>query len=121
MKWVDAIGEFLRTLFVPSEAPKKPQKPGAQTHGGFRDGFEKRAGRPVNLTGVTPALIVVPEETSAAAPQPDDGFVASLDDLPLDSDSAPVEPAPMENADAATRAEPSSETAPSESPERDHP
>lgn len=95
-----AIGEFLRTLFVPGDAPKQPpKKPSAQTHGGFRDGFEKAAGKPVNLTGVTPALIVVPEEKSEALPQPDNGFVASLDDLPVDAVPAEVahaEPAPVE-------------------------
>ena len=45
MSLFGALGEFLRTLFVPADAPKQPpQKPTAQTHGGFRDGFEKAAG-----------------------------------------------------------------------------
>lgn len=92
MKLFDTIGEFLRTLFVPGEAPKKAPKPGAQTHGGFRDGFEKTAGQRVNLTGVAPAMIVVPEEKPDLTPQPDNDFVASLDDLPLDA--APIESAP---------------------------
>ena len=81
MTLFETIGEFLRTLFVPADAPKKPQKPGAQTHGGFRDGFEKAAGKPVNLTGVAPAVIVMPEEQPAFTPPPDNDFVASLGKL----------------------------------------
>ena len=108
MKLFEAIGEFLRTLFVPADAPKKPQKPGAQTHGGFRDGFEKAVGKPVNLTGVTPALIVVPEEVAEPAPQPDNDFVASLDDLALDG--LPVEPAQIESAPTAEISAPATPT-----------
>lgn len=100
MKLFDTIGEFLRTLFVPGEAPKKTPKPGAQTHGGFRDGFEKAAGQRVNLTGVAPAMIVVPEEKPDLTPQPDNDFVASLDDLPLDA-APPVEEAAAPSSNEA--------------------
>jgi len=83
MKLFDAIGDFLKTLFVPPEVTEKKKKPGAQTHGGFSDGFQKAPNAKVNLTGMAPALIVVPEE-KPEPPQPDNEFLASVDDLPLD-------------------------------------
>lgn len=89
MKLFDAIGDFLKTLFVPPEVTEKKKKPGAQTHGGFSDGFQKAPNARVNLTGVAPAVIVVPEDKPEALPQPDNDFVASLDDLPIDA--APID------------------------------
>ncbi len=99
MKLFDAIGDFLKTLFVPPEVTEKKKKPGAQTHGGFSDGFQKAPNARVNLTGVTPALIVVPEDKPEAAPQPDNEFLASVDDLALLAE-APTEAVAVENVNA---------------------
>ncbi len=81
MRFFDALRDFFRVLFGAADAPEQPP-PSPQRHGGFRDGFEGSSKQKVNITGVTPALVVVEQpEPPASAAQPDDGFVASLDDL----------------------------------------